>query len=93
MLLLIGLQDVRQRPIVAEVLVRQSSVELRCQERVMGVADREHLRSWITKPSGKYTYDDVTWLCRDDGLYLSLTDLVPGHPLASHVIDDLRAGL
>jgi hypothetical protein len=93
MLMLLDLLDAWNRPVTAEVMIRRETVEVRCRDRLAGIADRDILRTWLGAPFGVYAYDDITWLHLHPGIALCLADQVSGHVLTPHVVDDLRSRL
>jgi hypothetical protein len=93
MLLTLELLDAWRRPVTAEVAIRRDTVEVRCRDRLVGVADRDLLRAWLGAPFGVFAYDDVAWLQANSGIVLCISDVVAGHDLGVHVVDDLRSRL
>jgi hypothetical protein len=74
-------------------VIRADTVEIRWQDKNMGVADREVLRSWLAAPFGVFAYDEISWLAVDLGIALCLGAVVSAHVLTSPVVADLRSRL
>lgn len=91
MIMLLELVDRWTRQVVAEVVVRRDTVELRVGDHLVGIADRDYLRDWLRHPNGCFAYDDVAWSVTGDGVALMVEDRVPMWPLADHQLYDLRA--
>lgn len=90
---LIDLLDKWGRRTVAEVVIRLDTVEVRCRDVIVGVADRDLLRDWLREPGGVYAYDEMAWLATGNGVALAIDDVVPPWVLADHVLVGLRERL
>jgi hypothetical protein len=93
MLFTIDVLDTWRRPVPVEVMIRRETVELRCQDRLAGITDRDHLRTWLTAPFGVLAYDDCSWLHLTTGIALCIDDIISPCVLSDHVIADLRSRL
>jgi len=93
MVFTLDLLDAWRRPVPVEVMIRRETVELRCQEHLVGVADRDYLRSWLGAPFGVFAHDDCAWLDLDDGIALCIGDVVSSHVLDERIVNDLRSRL
>jgi hypothetical protein len=93
MLFTLDLLDSWRRLVPVEVMIRRETVELRCQEHLVGVADRDYLRSWLGAPFGVFAHDDCAWLHLAPGIALCIGDVVSSHILNEHVVNDLRSRL
>jgi hypothetical protein len=89
---LLDLLDRWQRPVTAELTIRRDTVEMRCSGRMVGIADRDVLRSWLHDPDGEFAYDDLAWLdLGHGGVALHVDEMVPAFVLRDHVVADLRS--
>jgi hypothetical protein len=93
MLLLLDVLDAWHRPVTAEVMIRRDTVEMRCRDRLAGIADRDVLRGWLRAPFGVFAYDDIVWLHLSTGVALCIGDVISGHVLSQQVLADLRSRL
>jgi hypothetical protein len=89
-ILTIHLLDRWGRQAEAELVVRRDTVEMRCRDVLVGVANRDYLRQWLRNPEGVYVYDDMSWMVTGNGIALSLGDVVPSWPLEDHVLAGIR---
>ncbi len=92
MQVLIEVPDRWGRTSAAEVVVRLDTVEIRYQDRLIGVADRDRLRDWLRDPHGSYVYDEICWLAVSIGVSLALED-EPAWVLPDHILFRLREHL
>ena len=93
MLLQIHMLDRWGRPVSAEIAVRRDTVEMRCRESLVGIADRDRLRAWLREPQGVYAYDEIAWLGVSNGVALAIEDVVPAWVLDDQVLNGLREEL
>ena len=89
MQVLIDVPDRWGRTSTAEVAVHLDTVEIRYQDRVIGVANRDHLRDWLREPHGSYVYDEICWLAVSIGVALAVGD-EPAWVLPDHILFQLR---
>jgi hypothetical protein len=90
MLMFIDLPDRWGRPVTAQVTIRLDTVEVRCCDTLVGIADREFLRAWLRRPDGVFAYDDMAWLATGNGVALAIDDVVPAWVLTDSVLEGLR---
>ena len=86
----IDVSDKWGRKLIAEVVIRLDTVEVRCRDAIVGIADREMLRGWLRAPGGVYAYDEMAWMAAGNGVALVIDDVVPPWVLADHVLQGLR---
>lgn len=89
--LTIQLLDTRRHAIAVQVAIRRDMVDFRYQDRLVGIADRDHLRSWLNAPFGVLVYDDCTWLELAGGIALGIERVCAAHVLDRLVLADLRS--
>jgi hypothetical protein len=91
MVMFVDLIDKWSRQVTAEIVIRLDTVEVRCREAIVGVADRELLRRWLRDPNGMYAYDEMAWMHGPmTGIALAIDDIVPPSWLPDHVVARLR---
>jgi hypothetical protein len=88
--MLLELLDKWGRQVVAELIVRTRSVEVRCQDKCYGIADRDLLANWLREPEGAFAYDDLMWLRTGNGIALALDDKVLCWPLQDYQVRSIR---
>jgi hypothetical protein len=93
MLMQIYMLDRWGQPVSAEIAVRRDTVEVRCQESLVGIADRDRLRAWLWRPEGVYAYDEIAWMEVGDRVSLAIDDVVPAWLLDAQVLAGLREEL
>ncbi len=91
----IDLIDADRRPVVAEVDIRDDTVEIHCRDLYRGslvaIQDRAQLRDWLADPLGTLVADDASWgSAGHGGIWLSVPDLVQSCWLTPDVVDRLR---
>jgi hypothetical protein len=90
---LIATTDRWRRPVTVELRLRRDTVELRCGDRLRGVADREALGAWLRAPEGSFAYDDLTWFAAGPGIALAVDNAVPAWFLDEQLLTTLRVHL
>jgi hypothetical protein len=88
--LLVDVIDRRGQSATAEIAVRRDTVEIRFEERIVGIAERDLLGAWLRHPEGVYAYDDVTWFTGNGGVGLEILELVPASVLSDDAMFSLR---
>lgn len=86
----LDVEDHLGAPVVLDVSIRRDTVELRVQDTLMGIADRDRLREWLRAPDGMFVCDELTWLWNGFSVGIHVRDLVPASQLRSHVVETLR---
>ena len=76
--------------VVLDVSIRRDTVELRLQDALVGIADRDRLRAWLSTPDGMYACDDLTWLWNGFCVGVHVEDLGSATMLRPHVVEMLR---
>lgn len=71
------LEDVSGDDAQVEVQFRRDTVELRCDEHLKAVFDRDELRAWLDEPSGVLSVDDVALALHDEHIHIWIDPLVP----------------
>lgn len=89
----LDLADQLGRPVQAEVRIRRDTVEIVYRHSIVGICDREHLKSWLTRSRLEWRYDDVAWARDIDGFSLAIGDLEPNWPITAASLNQLRAAL
>ena len=84
------LEDVDGKPVLGEAMVRRDTVELRCQDHLVAIADRDAFREWVEHPEGEFVADEMAWLGTERGVFLAVKDLCPWSPVSGSVMADLR---
>lgn len=74
----------------AELSIRRDTVEVRCGDRLVGIADRAYLRAWLKSPGGMYMCDDMAWGWTGWAIAVHIKGLVPGSYLKFEVWNTLR---
>lgn len=87
--MLLQLLDVQGRHVNAEAIPRGRSVEMRCYNRQVGMADRDYLKKWLRNPDNIYAFDDCMWIPFHGTPSLGIDPLVPCRPLAQYEINGL----
>lgn len=76
-----------------QITIRRDTVEIRVEDRLVGVGDREKLRAWLEGPKGVFAFDDINWYKAGGGIAIGITDLVRPWTLADHDVQQLREGI
>jgi hypothetical protein len=76
--------------VVVELSLRRDTVEVRCRNKLAGIADRDTLRSWLRDPQGIYEYDDMAWLWNGYAVGVCIRNMLPTNLLRPHVVENLR---
>lgn len=89
----LDLTDRDGRPVRADMMIRRDTVELYYGSLIVGICDREHLKSWLTNARLEWSYDDVAWARDVDGYSLAIGDLEPNWPITEALLNELRSKL
>ena len=76
--------------VVLDVSIRRDTIELRLQDTLVGIADRDQLREWLRAPDGMFVCDDLTWLWNGFCIGIYVQDRVPASLLRAHIVETLR---
>jgi hypothetical protein len=76
--------------VVLDVSIRRDTIELRLQNALVGIADRDQLREWLRAPEGMFVCDDLTWLWNGFCVGIYVRDRVPASLLQAHIVETLR---
>jgi hypothetical protein len=75
-MLLIDMLNQDDVPVTAQVDVGKELVEVRVEQRVVAIADRTLLRSWLLRPRGRFTTDKMVVRVVPAGLSLTIAGYV-----------------
>jgi hypothetical protein len=90
--MIIEMLDRWHRPATVEVNVRRDTVELRCEDTIVGIANRDFLHAWLRNPDSPYVYDETTWLPMGFGdVALAIDDRIPAWCLSRSILNNLKA--
>lgn len=85
--------DLYERPVNAEFTLHGSYVEMRCNKRVVGLADRADLKTWLQEPHTIYSVDSCMFIPFHGVPALGIDPQIPCRPLDPGAVRNLLAYL
>jgi hypothetical protein len=87
----VDLRDAAGRRILLEFALYREYVECLIGERCYAVFDRDGLRSWLTRPTGMFSCDQMSWIQTERGdISVAIDGINPRWPLTDQALADLR---